>query len=62
MIAKHKGCVELKAITSQNNEISIAFHRSLGMELLGEPNEEGIPVMRDYAGPGNDRVVFKKDI
>ena len=62
IIAKDKGYVELKAITSQNNEISIAFHRSLGMELLGEPNEEGIPVMRDYAGPGNDRVVFKKDI
>lgn len=62
VIAKGKGCVELKAITSQNNEISIAFHRSLGMELLGEPNEEGIPVIKDYAGPGNDRVVFRKDI
>lgn len=62
MIAKNKGCVELKAITSQNNEISIAFHRSLDMELLGEPNEEGIPVIKDYAGPGNDRVVFRKDI
>ena len=61
-VSKKQGCVELKAITSQNNEISIAFHRSLGMELLGEPNEEGIPVIKDYAGPGNDRVVFRKDI
>jgi len=62
MLAKEQGCYELKAITSPNNKLSIAFHRSLGMELLGEPNEDGIPVMREYAGPGNDRVVFRKDI
>ena len=60
--AKKQSCSELKAITSQNNKISIAFHQSLGMELLGEPNEEGIPVIKDYAGPGNDRVVFRKYI
>jgi L-amino acid N-acyltransferase YncA len=61
-LAQRQGSIELKAITSPNNKISIAFHRSLGMELLGEPNEDGIPVIRDYAGPGNDRVVFRKDI
>ena len=61
-VAKRQGSSELKAITSPNNKISIAFHQSLGMELLGEPNEDGIPVMRDYAGPGNDRMVFRKDI
>ena len=62
MIAKEQGCNELKAITSPNNKISIAFHQSLGMELLGEPNEDGIPVIRDYAGPGNNRVMSRKDI
>ncbi len=61
-IAKDKGYGELKAITSPNNKISIAFHRSLGMELLGEQNTDGVPVMRYYAGPGNDRMVFRKDI
>ena len=60
--AKTKGCTELKAITSPLNKVSIAFHKSLGMELLGEPNEEGIPVVRDYGGPGIDRVVFRKKI
>ncbi|HEY93472.1 MAG TPA: GNAT family N-acetyltransferase [Dehalococcoidia bacterium] len=61
-IAKGKGCSELKAITSPNNNLSIAFHRSLGMELLGEPDKDGIPVVGDYAGLGNDKMVFRKDI
>ena len=61
-VAKKQGYNELKAITSPNNKISIAFHRKIGMKLLGEPNEEGIPVIKDYAGQGNDRIVFRKDI
>jgi hypothetical protein len=32
------------------------------MELLGEPNEGGVRVIKDYAGPGRDRVVFLKPI
>jgi GNAT superfamily N-acetyltransferase len=60
--ARAKGCKELKAITISNNLGSIAFHRKLGMELLGEPNEEGVPVVRDYSGPGQHRVVFRKKI
>ena len=60
--AKTKGCTELKAITSPANKVSVAFHCSIGMELLGEPNEDGIPVARDYGGPGIHRVVFVKKI
>jgi L-amino acid N-acyltransferase YncA len=62
VFTKAKGCQELKAITSPTNEGSLAFHRRLGMELLGEPNEEGIPIIRDYGGPGINRVVFRKQI
>ena len=58
--ARQKGCSELKALTSPTNMTSIAFHRRIGMELLGEPNEDGIPVIRNYSGPGIDRVVFRK--
>jgi L-amino acid N-acyltransferase YncA len=39
---------------------SIAFHRALGFELTGKPNRDGIPVVEDYFGPGQDRVVFQK--
>jgi hypothetical protein len=60
--ARTKGCTQLKAITSPTNKNSIAFHKSIGMELLGEPNEEGIPVVKDHGGPGIDRVVFFKKI
>ncbi|OGN90503.1 MAG: hypothetical protein A2Z70_01150 [Chloroflexi bacterium RBG_13_48_17] len=60
--ARTKGCTELKAITSPKNKVSIAFHKAIGMELSGEPGEEGIPVMKNYGGPGIDRVVFRKKI
>lgn len=60
--ARSQGCHAVKAITTPSNRVSIAFHQRLGMTLQGEPNEEGIPVVRDYSGPGQDRVVFWKAI
>jgi len=60
--AEEKGCKELKAITSPTNKVSVAFHKSIGMKMLGVPNEEGVPVVKDYSGPGIDRVVFRKKI
>ncbi len=58
---KH-GCLRLKAITSPINTLSINFHRSIGMLPDGETGEAVIPVIKDYSGPGKDRVVFHKDI
>ena len=60
--ARARGCTGLKAFTRPFNAASIAFHKSIGMELLGEPDENGVPVIRDYAGPGEHRVVFRKRI
>jgi predicted GNAT superfamily acetyltransferase len=60
--ARRRGCSHVKAITNPSNAGSIAFHKSLGMQLLGEPNENGIPVVPDYAGQGLSRVVFWKPI
>jgi hypothetical protein len=50
--ARLHGCKSIKAITTPANAGSIAFHKSLGMELLGEPNADGVPVVLDYAGRG----------
>ena len=57
-----RGCGALKAITTPENAASIAFHRRLGMSLAGEPGPDGVPVVADYAGPGQPRVVFGKPI
>jgi GNAT superfamily N-acetyltransferase len=60
--ARRQGCRHVKAITTPSNSGSIAFHKSLGMQLLGEPNTDGIPIVPDYAGRGAPRVVFWKSI
>jgi GNAT superfamily N-acetyltransferase len=60
--ARQNGCRELKAITRAENALSIAFYRALGMELLGEPNAAGVPVVSDYSCPGEARVVFRMAI
>jgi GNAT superfamily N-acetyltransferase len=60
--ARRQGCKQVKAITTPSNLDSIAFHKSLGMQLLGEANIDGIPVLPDYAGRGAPRVVFWKSI
>ena len=46
------GATALKAITTPGNRASIDFHRSVGMSATLVP---------DYAGPGQDRVVFYAD-
>jgi hypothetical protein len=51
-----------KAITTPANLDSIAFHKSLGMQLLGDPNIDGLPMIPDYAGRGAPRVAFWKSI
>lgn len=60
--ARGRDCTELKAVTTPGNEASIAFHRSLGMDLVGQASQHGVPVVKDYAGPGQDRVVFRKNL
>ncbi len=60
---KKKGYTRLKAITTPENEKSIAFHhRKMGMKMIGEINGYAVPVVKNYAGKGQDRVVFVKDL
>ena len=60
--ALEHGCTRLKAITSPINTLSIAFHKSIGMMPTGSYIVDGVTVIKDYSGPGKDRVVFSKDI
>jgi ribosomal protein S18 acetylase RimI-like enzyme/mannose-6-phosphate isomerase-like protein (cupin superfamily) len=52
-LASAHGCTTIKAITTPTNAGSIAFHRSLGMR-----SEE----IAAYAGPGQTRIVFTRDL
>lgn len=55
---KNIGIQNLKAITTPTNEKSINFHLSIGMQMTGLETENGIKVIKDYSGLGQDRVVF----
>ena len=57
--AKKHGCKTLKAITTPSNTTSITFHKSIGMEPIGNLNDGDVLITRDYAGPGADRVVLQ---
>ena len=61
-VAVSRGCRQLRAITNPDNAGAIRFHRSLGFRLEGVPNAEGAPIVKDYGGPGVDRVVFRKGL
>jgi ribosomal protein S18 acetylase RimI-like enzyme len=49
-----RGRTTVRCVTSPENEGSIAFHRSLGFEVEKSPT--------DYDGPGEDRVLFDKQL
>jgi RimJ/RimL family protein N-acetyltransferase len=62
-IAKAQNIHKIKAITKPFNIKSINFHKNkIGMSLQGEPNENGINVIKNYSGMNEDRVVFEKQI
>lgn len=61
--AAETGRREVRAITAPTNTGSIAFHRAMGFELEKSDLEiEGLPVHRDYDGPGQDRVCFQRKL
>jgi len=47
------GCNTITCITTPINEGSISFHKSLGFS---------VELRKDYAGPGQDRILFTKKI
>jgi GNAT superfamily N-acetyltransferase len=61
--AQMHGRCWVRSITSPDNQLSIAFHRSLGFAPLhGDVVVDGVPVWFDYAGAGGHRVVFRRQI
>lgn len=60
--ASDANCEAIKAISTPENTASLAFHRKLGFELHGSSIENGAPLFRDYAGPGQHRVVMVRSL
>jgi predicted GNAT superfamily acetyltransferase len=61
VLAGERGCRSVGCITAPINEGSIAFHRSLGFDVVpGDTDVGGTSVHTSYDGPGEDRVVFRR--
>jgi ribosomal protein S18 acetylase RimI-like enzyme len=59
--ARALGCSEVQCVTSPRNTLSLAFHRSLGFEILpGDTQLDDVSYVKDYDGPGEDRVKLRK--
>jgi ribosomal protein S18 acetylase RimI-like enzyme len=62
-IARASGRDTVRCITSPSNRHSIAFHQRLGFDfLIGDAEEDGIRIHRDYGGRGLPMVVLEKDL
>ncbi|HTE19037.1 MAG TPA: GNAT family N-acetyltransferase [Armatimonadota bacterium] len=57
-----RGCTSLHARTTADNTEAIRFHTSLGMQMRGTPNADGIPVVRIRSDPATAWAVFQMPI
>lgn len=58
---KELGCKRVRCVTSPVNKDSIKFHLRIGFSIeQSSYTKEGIFVMKDYDGHGEDRVLFSK--
>ncbi|HUP53919.1 MAG TPA: GNAT family N-acetyltransferase [Methylomirabilota bacterium] len=59
------GARQVQAVTWPGNRTSVAFHRAVGFRIedgLGTQRLYGTPSYPDYDGPGEDRVVFIREL
>ena len=55
------GCRTAICVTAPVNRISIAFHRRMGFTMIGSDcMVDDVPVVLDYDGVGEDRVIFTR--
>ena len=58
---KKRGCNVVRCVTSPVNKGSVSFHLRMGFYIEpGLKNVDTIPVVEDYDGRGEDRVLFYK--
>ncbi len=60
-----RGANRVTAVTWPGNRTSIAFHRAMGFRVDDGPGTQpiyGTPAHPDHDGPGEDRVVFLREL
>jgi ribosomal protein S18 acetylase RimI-like enzyme len=61
----NRGCSRVCLVTKPHNHISIKFYTKLGFESYNSDktvNMDGTSVYKDYDGPGDDKIIFIKQI
>lgn len=57
------GCHTVRCVTSPANQASIAFHLRMGFSPAESKDVVGgVPVIKDYDGNGEDRVLFSRAV
>ncbi len=60
-----RGVRRVKAITWPGNRVSVGFHTAMGFRPVEGPGSQrlyGTPAFADYDYPGEDRVLFVRDL
>lgn len=61
-LCKEKSVTKISCITSPINETSITYHHSLGFSASKYKTDGQVDPELNYDGPGNHRILFKKNI
>lgn len=62
-VCRANGRGVVRACTSPVNLASVRFHQKMGFSLApGDAERDGIPFIRDYNRPGDDKVEFIKHL
>jgi len=62
-LASKAGRHRVRCVTSPVNDMSIAFHRSLGFQLAERTDDSSqVSIYQNYDGPGEDRVLLTKEL
>jgi ribosomal protein S18 acetylase RimI-like enzyme len=60
---RREGRTIVRCVTSPVNKGSIVFHARIGFKVEGpEGSAQGVGVYPEYDGPGNDRVLFVRQL
>jgi GNAT superfamily N-acetyltransferase len=62
-VARERGCRSLRSVTAPFNTDSRAFHDAMGFKATGPSRDEaGLALYPDYHGPGEDVIIFSKEL